>query len=400
MQKQFEKPGSSGTAAVRSVLSHTYPSPLPHADSVELEMLSIPGRDLEGVVVDTVQLDQSRAALMLYRFQGGGAAATVHAMAARAHTLRHLLAGAEPHTALACTREALDKADSPQRFDSGCVAMLDLNDNRISFSFVGAFLPCVVRRGSPKPLSLTDLRSVRTKPVGARLDDYRVHLGRGDWFIMVTEAFETTLSRRSSDPSQRAHALTKALSRATATRLIARVRTHVLNGSGRSSESHDVAAIALRVPPGARRFRIIERLGFQTDEPVRLEFLHYFEEMDHVVSGVLRCMDYQGYADSAIRRMKVALAELLVNALEHGNGRDPSKAVTVGYIVDGHAARVSVMDEGRGFDPTEVPDPTLEGNLLRERGRGLFLARSFVDEMTFNEKGNRATVTTRFCSER
>jgi anti-sigma regulatory factor (Ser/Thr protein kinase) len=58
---------------------------------------------------------------------------------------------------------------------------------------------------------------------------------------------------------------------------------------------------------------------------------------------------------------------------------------------------VSVLDEGEGFDPSRVPDPTAEENLGKDRGRGLFLVRNFVDEVRHNAKGNRVTIIKKFC---
>jgi serine/threonine-protein kinase RsbW len=107
-------------------------------------------------------------------------------------------------------------------------------------------------------------------------------------------------------------------------------------------------------------------------------------------------MDNQGFADDAIRKMKITLTELLVNAIDHGNNKDCSKRVTVGHLIDKSRVVVSVMDEGEGFDPAAVPDPTLPENLVKDSGRGLFIVRCYVDSLSFNEKGNRITIVKAF----
>jgi serine/threonine-protein kinase RsbW len=103
-------------------------------------------------------------------------------------------------------------------------------------------------------------------------------------------------------------------------------------------------------------------------------------------------MDNQGYADDTIRKMKITLTELLVNALHHGNRKDPTKKVTVGHMVDKNRTVISVLDEGDGFDPAKVPDPTLPENLIKDSGRGLYIVRCYVDDLLFNTKGNRVTI--------
>ena len=86
--------------------------------------------------------------------------------------------------------------------------------------------------------------------------------------------------------------------------------------------------------------------------------------------------------------LRTALAEALANAIIYGNGYDTSKLVRVRVEVLADAVRIHVTDDGAGFDPARVPDPTVPENLEREFGRGLFVLRHLVDQLSFNEKGN------------
>jgi serine/threonine-protein kinase RsbW len=93
--------------------------------------------------------------------------------------------------------------------------------------------------------------------------------------------------------------------------------------------------------------------------------------------------------------LRTALAEALSNAIAYGNRHDPAKLVRVRVEVTPAAVRVHVMDDGEGFDPRAVPDPTLPENLEREVGRGLFVLRHLVDHVSFNAKGNAVCLTLR-----
>ena len=86
--------------------------------------------------------------------------------------------------------------------------------------------------------------------------------------------------------------------------------------------------------------------------------------------------------------VRVALCEALANAIQYGNQLDPAKRVDVRVQVDDDALQVFVHDEGEGFDPTKVPNPTDPGRLHLEQGRGLFLIRQLMDEVRFNARGN------------
>lgn len=85
----------------------------------------------------------------------------------------------------------------------------------------------------------------------------------------------------------------------------------------------------------------------------------------------------------------LSVEEALMNAIKHGNQRDPEKFVFVEYKISDTLLYVQVEDQGDGFDPNDVPDPTLDENLELPSGRGLMLMRTFMSAVEYNEKGNR-----------
>jgi serine/threonine-protein kinase RsbW len=87
-------------------------------------------------------------------------------------------------------------------------------------------------------------------------------------------------------------------------------------------------------------------------------------------------------------RLRVVLSEALSNAIVRGNGEDQSKWVHVEAELVPEAIRVSVTDEGPGFDPGSIPEPITPEQLDVAGGRGLFLIRKLVDSVQFNEQGN------------
>jgi len=93
--------------------------------------------------------------------------------------------------------------------------------------------------------------------------------------------------------------------------------------------------------------------------------------------------------------LRVGLAEALANAMLYGNARDPSKRVKVEVAFQDSAITARVTDEGKGFDPLSVPDPTSPGNIMRANGRGIFLMRQLLDEVHFNDRGNSVTLVLR-----
>lgn len=85
---------------------------------------------------------------------------------------------------------------------------------------------------------------------------------------------------------------------------------------------------------------------------------------------------------------RVGVTEALANAMIYGNARDPRKRVRVEVELDGSCVALRVIDQGSGFDPLAVPDPTVGSNLHSTGGRGIFLIRNLMDEVEFNARGN------------
>jgi serine/threonine-protein kinase RsbW len=86
--------------------------------------------------------------------------------------------------------------------------------------------------------------------------------------------------------------------------------------------------------------------------------------------------------------VRVALCEALANAIVYGNQLDPAKSVEVRVEVGEERLSLYVRDEGEGFDPAQIPDPTAPDRVGLSNGRGLFMIRQLVDEVHFNERGN------------
>ena len=91
--------------------------------------------------------------------------------------------------------------------------------------------------------------------------------------------------------------------------------------------------------------------------------------------------------------IKLALEEALINAIKHGNQMDRAKKVRVLYRVLPYHFEVEVKDEGPGFDPSDVPDPTAVENLERPCGRGLMLMRHYMTEVEYRRGGSSVVMS-------
>jgi len=103
---------------------------------------------------------------------------------------------------------------------------------------------------------------------------------------------------------------------------------------------------------------------------------------------ILQIMRRFGYPEQTVFAVKLALEEALINAIRHGNRNDLNRYVTVRYDVNPARTVVVVADEGDGFRPEQVPDPTTSENISKPCGRGIMLMRAYMDEVRYSRKGN------------
>jgi serine/threonine-protein kinase RsbW len=84
-------------------------------------------------------------------------------------------------------------------------------------------------------------------------------------------------------------------------------------------------------------------------------------------------------------KITMAVREAAVNAVLHGNDYDPAKLITASFENNGKSLIFTIADQGKGVDPATLPDPLAPENLMRGTGRGIFLIRSFMDEVHFRQ---------------
>ncbi|NOX16765.1 MAG: ATP-binding protein [Chlorobi bacterium] len=106
--------------------------------------------------------------------------------------------------------------------------------------------------------------------------------------------------------------------------------------------------------------------------------------MPEVEEFVMRHAAGCGFNDEQLNRLALSVAEAVSNSIVHGNKLDVNKNVTVVVFWDDEYFTVSFKDEGTGFNPQNVPNPTFPENILKDHGRGIHIMKSFVDNVEYN----------------
>lgn len=114
------------------------------------------------------------------------------------------------------------------------------------------------------------------------------------------------------------------------------------------------------------------------------------EEIERLQKSVADAMERHGYPKAAVFAVRLASHEAITNAFHHGHKNlPPTTPITLAYRVADDRVELSVRDQGPGFDPASVPDPTLDENLEQTSGRGLMLIRAYMSTVRYTDGGRR-----------
>ena len=109
---------------------------------------------------------------------------------------------------------------------------------------------------------------------------------------------------------------------------------------------------------------------------------------EQIIDALLAQLEAEHWDSQVVFGVHLAVEEALVNAIKHGNKEDPSKSVRVLVQTCPDQLRVEIVDEGAGFDPGQVPDPTRPDLLNKPHGRGLMLMHSYMTHVEYRGRGN------------
>ncbi|PYX13050.1 MAG: ATP-binding protein [Acidobacteria bacterium] len=105
------------------------------------------------------------------------------------------------------------------------------------------------------------------------------------------------------------------------------------------------------------------------------------ETVDNAEQTATRIAAEAGFEEDEVMRISMAVREAAINAVLHGNAYDPGKKVKLDFESTPRDLVITISDQGKGLDMSKIPDPLAPENLLKTSGRGIFLIRSFMDEV-------------------
>lgn len=377
----------------RQIQRAMIPASLPRVEGVEVWSMYYPCGSLGGDLFDVIQISDDLMALYMFDVAAHGVQSALISAIAKVSFSNHIRQVSSPRSVLERVNAEMRANISIDFYLTAFVAFLDLHNNRLSYCNAGHPYPVVYHKKTQTLIPLKSAGMFLGVFNEGNYEDESLYLYAGDWFMLFTDGLYAAFSNTSEMEGRKGleqTILTAAPAGPAAFIRECRLRCENLCRDG--GQEDDITALIIEILTQSRKDQIKEKLGFSKDDPAYLQFISYYEEMDTAASVILKDMDAAAFTDESIRKMKITLTELMANAIGHGNGEDHSKKVTVGHMVNRTAATVAIMDEGAGFDPAAIPDPTLPENLIKDHGRGLYIVKNYVDEIHFNDKGNRVLI--------
>lgn len=120
----------------------------------------------------------------------------------------------------------------------------------------------------------------------------------------------------------------------------------------------------------------------------QIEITSDYTQAKNVEDQLVSRAEAYHYDEEVVFALRLSLEEALSNAIRHGNKGNANKKVKVRYLINSDIIDIYVEDEGEGFNPTDVPDPTSQENLSIPSGRGIMLMRAYMNKVEYNAVGN------------
>ncbi|HEU5310427.1 MAG TPA: SpoIIE family protein phosphatase, partial [Candidatus Eisenbacteria bacterium] len=398
----------------RRIQQQSLPTKLPQTSGFGLAALNAPSKFVGGDYYDTVQLDSERYLVAIADVAGKGVPAALLASMVQASIRTQALERQPVGVIMDRLNRLVHEATPEDRFATCFLVEVSADGLHLSSSNAGHNYP--ILRSYHGGCRYLDEGGI---PLG--IDPAHAYSGcetvlrPGDMLLMYTDGITDARNRLGEDFGEdRLLQLVERLpDRLTADEIIREVSDEVSRFTDGAEQIDDITLVALKAhgtngsvsslassSPGSQAFGsgTVPPMGGSSPNPgansndvVHLTIPSRLEELAQVHAAIEDLGRRHGLDDELVQALQIAVIEAGTNAVQHGNVFSDHKSVQIEFVVTPAEIQVQVDDYGEGFDPSRVPDPTEGEHLLDLHGRGLFLMRSLMDEVSFENREDKGT---------
>ncbi len=372
------------------VQRHILPQAMPTMEHASLESCYIPAQNVGGDFYDVIKLDSHKTAVFILDVSGHGIAASLVTTLGKTSFSHQLKSSHSPAEVMRRVNADILALTPEDIYLTAFLMVVDLSTGKAVYTNAGHVPPLLhsARTESIQELSTGDFFVGMLDSVDFK--EKELQLGEGDRLLLYTDGLT-----ESADPQGKlfGRSRLKEALLVNATMYGKDLVDRILEANRAFRQNHppadDICMLLLekQESPFLKALRT-----FFSEEGACLSFyslgIALEREIDAACSVILKELDRNGFRDAVIKQMRIALVEILLNSIRHGNRSDQSKLVRIGYHVDEVKMLVGILDEGAGFDFSRIGAPQAENDPLSPEGRGLRIARHYVDSMQFLGSGN------------
>jgi phosphoserine phosphatase len=348
----------------------------------EIAGASIPADETGGDYFDYFLLPGGRVAFALGDVSGHGLGAALLMATARAALRAFLRMSSDPGEVIGHLNDLLISDFGGDRFITLFVGILDAESGRLTYASAGHEPPFRYRSATGE---ITEIESTGI-PVGileeTTFDTAQTTLAPGDFLLVTTDGIAEAVNP-SEEPFGKE-------------RLKRYLCDRHNDGDPRSFLEGLFGKVAA-FEEGGVRADDLTALMVRHQKPPPSFFARSVRstlpDKNALLKDALDAIRERGLPVAlSTHHLRLCLDEALANALDHGNRQDPNRTISLSLAEEAEGLVATVRDDGAGFDPAEVPDPTGDSHIEKERGRGLHLMRSLLKKLEYRDDGRTAVL--------
>jgi len=377
----------------KSVQAGLLPDSMPNLMNMEVSSLYIPTDAVGGDMFDIVPIKDNKTVVFIFDVSGHGVPSALICAMAKMLFVHHIKQGGRPSEIFTAVNKDICSYIRTGHYLTAFLGIIDHIDNTMIYSQAGHVYPIIYRHKTQKttfiPGNSVFIGHVALSDIATYHDDI-VTMDWNDKLLFYTDGLTEALNDKGElYSSQRLMKIVKKYGKSEPETIIKRISGDSKRFRKGIPFRDDCTMFCIQI--GCSEV-ILKKSGFTRDDRPEVITLNSHDEIEDVCSMIMQKLDRKGYSNEDIFQAHQSVHEILSNAIQHGNKYNPDKKVSVLYKISLDNFSISVIDEGDGFDYKKLPDPFSKENMSKDHGKGLHIVKEYMDEITFNDKGNRIMI--------
>ena len=377
----------------KSIQSGLIRKTIPDLTNLDVAGIYTPAGKIGGDMYDIITMDDNKTAILIFDVSGHGIPSALICTMARMLFIHSIKSGQRPSEIFTSVNNDMCNLLKTDRYLTAFLGIIDHSDNTMIYSQAGHVYPVIYhnKTGTTTFIPGNSIFIGHTSLSGiATYHDSWLSLEWGDKLVLYTDGLTESANKKNElYGAQRLSEIVAKYGKYTLNAFIKKITAD--NEKFRNGRPLRDDFTVLCVQIGCPE-KILKMSGFTREDQPEMLILHSHDEIENICSITLKKLEKKGYSNNDIFQAHQSIHEILSNAIQHGNKYNMDKKVFVLYKITLEKFYISVIDEGRGFNYNNLPDPMIEKSIGKDYGKGLFIVKKYMDEVMFNDKGNRVMI--------